>query len=1026
MLTISSRELHLNSRDNVSLNNSTEPFGEPLLDRENKLDSSLSIEHTRPLNKSLKKKIFLNSLFLSPDMVGGKLIPMVWLGLLTYDLCYFSSQPENRYGNTAIDILFGLPLTRSTRFAQGNAYANRFMLSANLGSQLPDTYTYWLGTSTIIAAPIFSRLSQMYTQRHWDKPLEISDIRILNHPINIYNYGIRWLFPQLKLPSQLGQLGFSLTHNHFASTNDEKRAFRLVTETANNSPYLAKWYALRALSHIANNRNSNSHEAALKLLNEHVNKNQKLIRFYVNYLLWSIGDKKTWAHQLFWVLPAFKVYSYLLILEVAITKAYYLTLFYQEKNQCEQADKIFKYMSHLADYACTLCGDWPFVYGPDTFTSQGCANGLLADERDPQFILNNLDRILLDPDLSELDLSKQSLTKWIYTDFKQLFEQLSESSLPYLKTLNMAASGSSPIWLQDGRVLYVANLFHRVNISRFIARGQQFGPDAEEFILQGFNHTFFDYIDLSETGLGLSEFMALREVIPTMPIRTLLLKNNVITDQYISYFKDILSNTTIQELDISNTQLTDSGIIALSEIIPTSSLNVLDISQNIFTYASMQSLGEALLAASLHTLYMSNCMLTDDAINILFPYIAKLELTTFDCSHNPITNTGGITIADYLAQTQLTELNLSYTALGNSALQKMIDVLPLSVLQKFVLSGLIFSPQMIEQLATVLSETELKSLFLSDCALSDEHIHAFIRGLSHTPNITLAEINFNHNLITSESGASLLTTLSTTPLTHFDLSDNQLGPEIGEALNTALSLSQLEEINLKNNRLDETSASFIAAALSKSRLTALHLGGNPIGDQGAVAIAQQLITPKPRFLRLQDETMTFDDSRALVHASAHTNLVRLDLSNTGLHTNPALFFCRELPETKIAIADFALNDNPIDFQAIDIQSCQIAWASTHLLRLTMRTITSELLLPAPPQQEVSSNNASSSQSSLTHMTLSLLGACMLFYMLYRALPLASPILTNTRQRFFNCFKKEENSNPSPFHHSDNINIQRGQ
>lgn len=143
------------------------------------------------------------------------------------------------------------------------------------------------------------------------------------------------------------------------------------------------------------------------------------------YNTWTKGETvhPKWEAP-FWLLLMYTLYADIRLLELWAIKIIGLDHYLKAKSECEKAHKMYTYLEDYGDYECSFCPDWSFVEPRDSFTSQGCLDGLLASGRTPDFILSHLDRILKIPDFKVFDFSRQPWMEWTESQWKELLARL--------------------------------------------------------------------------------------------------------------------------------------------------------------------------------------------------------------------------------------------------------------------------------------------------------------------------------------------------------------------------------------------------------------------------------------------------------------------------------------------------------------------------------------------------------------------------------------------------------------------------
>lgn len=624
-----------------------------------------------------------------------------------------------------------------------------------------------------------------------------------------------------------------------------------------------------------------------------------ITRIHTNYQLWSLGESvefpwyKT-AHVLFWFSTLYGIYANIRLWEMFAQKFVGLGEYIKDHVECSRQNKIFLYLPDYGNYECTVCGDWDFLTPRQTFTSQGCLDGLLALPQSPEFILGNMTRILQHPDFKNIDFSKQDWNNWTEQQWSN-FTTLLTGSLQgrQLDTFNLSTPILNPNFPNDGRIDALVKFAQQVVVRQFDFNRQGMGSTQAAKLSPII--TNLDALDISSNQLTDVDFL----VNKTENLKTLKVGNNPLGNPGIASLMQQSQNSSLTELDVSQTEMDEEGLENIGQSLLKNKLNKLNVSGNDLSLAEMNAFGKAVSDSTLEDISLSQTNLSDQQAIDFTSSAKEGMLKKADFSNNDLTDQGAAGVVSASQNGTLSFVNLGGNSITNKGVEGMVVDLAKTAIEEVGLSATQISGKGFGLLA---NQPQLKSLDVSYNPYGDEFVDVLAQSKT---NLEQVDISFTEM---TETGSTNLTTgiLKNPQFTSLHAAGNQLSDTAFVPIAQALPFSNISDIDFSQNVLGLSSAQALADVLPNTRLETVDLKNNEIPDEGGVAIAETLITSTPHRNQTDQkeiisgiQDVTRDEVRAMRQAKPATKLKKLNLENNPLGKGSKRAFNRVLPSTPI-------------------------------------------------------------------------------------------------------------------------------
>lgn len=848
----------------------------------------------------------LVSLLVGSGHVTEKFFPSILFGLLLHDVITFYTQVDNRYGTTLNAHLFG---TASNALAWSSTYGTDMALET----------LHWLIPTIVGLALTVSAVSQCIYDRY-----RINAGKTTNAAIDT-EMSIR-----------------CLGHTLLWDTNTENRhhALKRLGELSHASVSLMQRFrALSMIEHVASSFQPNHqydgnleslYGAALHTLSQRAdNPEDSYSRNYARYLRWSLGEAASKKAN-FWLLPFALitlaiVFAKMRLIEMWWRKAKELADYRAAKKSCEQENKVYT-LTQSGRVECTVCGDWPFMYYGDVFTSQACITGLLAYPREATFIVTQLaaiqERLNRHADFSVIDLSQQNWTKdWAKAEWNQFYTVFEAIPHLHVSLFNLSAPTLNPYRVTHFAMQRLAKFMQRVPIDALDVSGQDLSFDNFHALLAGFvNNTALKDFRFANTHSGDLAACDLAEILPDINISTLVTGYNNVSDAGMACYTEVLPKTEIHSFYVPGNPITESGMLPFVSNLSKTKVRHLDISGIPLTLNTMDSLAKQLNFLS--SLYFSNGQVQDKHMRNWPTYAANSTIEVYDFSSNFLTGKSLIPFLVNLPTNRQLSINLAgLVGLNTHDYQQIGRLLPTKNFHALNISSTKLT--CVGFAALTANTSQLHTLIAAKNEITDTCMLAFSQGLTDQSNF-LRRLDLSNNDISSSGASQLLARVSETRLRVLNLAGNQLiGSEFGDYPHQ-IADSQLTELSLAQNPIvSEWLPQLLRALLINTSLQQLDLSGVALTEVNGLLLAQHLLPSIPHPDSLSDATLTRDQQRWLhdIQTSNHseTHISELRLRNTQLGEKGIRALCHAAPVAHLAM--FELSGNVINSAIENIHDC---------------------------------------------------------------------------------------------------------
>ncbi len=888
----------------------------------------------------------IHALWDGVEFVTENLWPLMFWGMLGYDVFNYLAHSNNRYEVTFTDLVIGLPK---------NYHYRHSALTINLGGDIAGCSNFWpwagmLGV-TVLSGFIFRYMSrpgnkviaeseeetssrscgkifyqdfiQVFPLRKKyrifhqqkrsllqsrDREEKKQDIEKIQASYLPYEGQVEGL-PKLKEALQLAKglnlepiFGFSLFKISLAITHRYYFAWKLGVD---------------AFSEIALHRRDEIGEFALKTLIELSGRNP-----YIHYKLWSIGQSQNSFVNLmgyFVVVPG-QLYTKYRLWALIITKVILLAKFLNDQKNCHDQDKKWRFVSEIGNYDCTVCdGDVDYRRSKE---GQGCVDALSEKPRSAQEFLDTLTVVQSHGPFTRIDFSKQPWTNWPISVWKKIIHLLSSSAFDDLITFDLSNPAAEKFAITPDYLDYIADFLQFSSVRYLDLSRQIISPQGMTALLPGFrNNTRLLSVYFTDSQLTDSTFLSFITLLPGMSsLSTLGFSDNQLSGFALKSLSNF-SNPNLTYLDVSHNSLQTGDIDQFPWNL--TSLKILNISQIDLSNGSLNQFGARLVNSSLTTLVMDNCQIPAALASSLFNQIARSSIHTLSWGNNNIGYQVMQTIAPKLVTSDITDFNLNDNSLDDRSLNLLATSLALNItLRQLSLSGNIFTAVGFGALISALSTSRLRSLIVSRIALGD----AGVSALTVVPpyQLLLTQLDLSSTSITSVGASALFYYVANSSVTDLDVSHNFLGGDIGTPLQVILNRTPLKRLNLADTLIRSENLQSAWSVLPDSSLEFLDVSDNNLNDPCAISLVQNWMSPVPNSATVLNSTEEdFDYKRAINRATPTTKLEKLIGNSNMLTEQGAYALCLGAHGAGINTTNLILSGEHLISGASRINGCPI-------------------------------------------------------------------------------------------------------
>ncbi|XP_055079181.1 NACHT, LRR and PYD domains-containing protein 3-like isoform X1 [Periophthalmus magnuspinnatus] len=297
-------------------------------------------------------------------------------------------------------------------------------------------------------------------------------------------------------------------------------------------------------------------------------------------------------------------------------------------------------------------------------------------------------------------------------------------------------------------------------------------------------------------------------------------------------------------------------------------------------------------------------------------------------------------LASVLSSSSLTQLDLSHNDLQDSGVELLCSGLKSAPcrLETLSLSLCGLSSHSCGPLASVLSSSSLTHLDLSHNDLQDSGVELLCSGLKSAP-CRLETLSLCGCGLSPHSCGPLASVLSSSSLTHLDLSHNDLQDSGVELLCSGLKSApcRLKTLSLSLCGLSPHSCGPLASVLRSSSLTHLDLSHNDLQDSGVELLCSGLKSAPCRLeaLSLCGCGLSPHSCGPLASVLSSSSLTHLDLSHNDLQDSGVELLCSGLKSAPCRLETLRLSGCLISQRGGAALASALSSAPSHLRQLDL-------------------------------------------------------------------------------------------
>lgn len=793
---------------------------------------------------------------------------------------------------------------------------------------------------------------------------------------NLISDTIPWLVPFGPLPQTLSHFEFAIRYDNRLEDRMEK--FEVIEKLATNHHYLVRYHALSALSRIADSfyesdlsqrqPEFSDEEKQLKEIKKQaletikkqasgtmpivLNENASLLsqvrsglstsgNFYAKYLLWKLGKAENVSipnkilHALFWFSSLGSLFFKLRLIESLVYKLYHFGDYLYHSAQCSDH---YVMVPEIGDYDCVVCDfKYPdnYIYYPYRYSAQGCLNGYLGQDRDPDNIIKVINQ--LPPTYEDIDFSRINWIVWPAKKFKEVLDAFRKGRTKPIGRFKLSSSTYNPIIknnpkiVDDGKFDYLAAFANEVGVKQLDMHNQGVGSLPIIKMIEAINGTITEEIDISNTNSEDDVVEALSDILPYTPhLRSIKANSNSFLDYGIGrLMKGAENSTSLADIDVSNNPFGVAGLQSTSDSLPKTSIKSLNISSVDLSQANLGSFGKAAAQTpTLEEVYLASTNINGPQLNEFSSGAKTSNLRLLDISDNG--SLQGQDVSQFIKNMRnstLTEVKMGGLRITDPDLQNIGKDLPDTAIEHLEIPRIQITPGGFCQFVPSLNQTQVKTLQAGNNALGDQGAECAAQTFSQ-PGNKVENWDLSGNQITKRGGQKVFQTVPHSGVKKLILSDNPLGGTIGADAEDAMK--QLESLILENANIDSDGANAMATGLpNATHLKHFSINGNPVGNEADKEIITNLIEPIPgvNISKTEDSKAPNDFKRAIHKAKRQTNLESIGIANTGLQDDGVIKVCTFIAPGGIPLDKTQMQNNSINSSKVDIENCQTSDAT---------------------------------------------------------------------------------------------------
>lgn len=832
--------------------------------------------------------------------------PAFW-GMFIYDIIQYVQFPENRYGMTTAQLVWGL---------SPNYYYRYAALSSNLGSDLPGENSFFIPAASIaMAAFILGTISA----------IRLSCNRSVENIINLDMKSDRSLrriryddivdaIPFLtRFSRDLTATEVNIIWNNRLPEEVRDSLLERLIHAANHRQYLAKWQSIAALGNIlyhchgdpARQTVGNNTLEALQRLSPY---------FYGSYQLWSAGHGNRWAQNFWYMLSISILFASLRWWILVGRKIDAFRKYNQHKQNCEDENKIWSFAAIIGGYTCTPCkGD--YVDYKNSQSGQSCLDALLSNPHNPEMIINELKKLIHHGPFSNINFSKQHWNNWALEEWQSVFEILMQPPFLEANIFNLSSSANSGIAIYPSHLTTLANYLSQAETKVLDLAYQLISLEGMQALLPGLNTSRALQV------LNVTAALSVDEV----AIELFNILSNVKNLRVLNIGDNGLSNEVLPALNQVINQLAMTELYAYRNLFSPLDLTLtlltnLDISNFDLSAETGEDLGQMIVAApKLQRLNMANCGLSDPQVASFFPFLNATSITQLGLAGNSI-SWDSMQVLTETCLSLLTELDVNDNNIDDIALNLLNLTAKANQLKALHLSGNIFlTASGVSQWLSSNADSLLQELHLARIPLGDAVIPSLVNasaaGLLLT-NLDLEKIEL------SQIGAEQLFTAFPHTLKNIKLSHNPIQYINVNLLYAALKKSSLHSLMLQDTQLPAENLKEILPMTVKTQLKHIDVSFNALDNAAAINLSKVLVTSVPEMdTWLNTTENNIDFNRELSGATSQGELNTINLAGGDITSKGAKPLCLVLPSSSLDVRQLNLVGNPIQSSQVGIPGC---------------------------------------------------------------------------------------------------------
>lgn len=303
--------------------------------------------------------------------------------------------------------------------------------------------------------------------------------------------------------------------------------------------------------------------------------------------------------------------------------------YFKLKQNCMSNNQAYVYLSNLVDYACTVCGDWNFVYPLFTNSRQKCLDALLKQKLPPDEMQLKLDRLARNKGtISHIDLSKQSWLTLEYKVAKKLFEKLGELVTNRLEKFTYTLPNQI---YETNNIQLFADLIKKINPKHIVIENQRIGSQHNQ-IFAAINQTNVETVTYRNNGIDTNLGINLVASLPTTA-EGVVLGDNQINEGIYPNLVEYSRRTNTSRIDLSTNRLSSvAELIRNLYIRHPIDLNIANIP---ISTDDAKAIAEGLQQGKIRHLGIADCEIDNAKFEIISTGFGSEKLESIDLSDNP-------------------------------------------------------------------------------------------------------------------------------------------------------------------------------------------------------------------------------------------------------------------------------------------------------------------------------------------------------------------------------------------------------